>query len=1165
MSLKPIQYLVLASILAIRVLIATPVSAQVSGATLSGTITDPQGANVVGAKVAVTDVGTAVVVDTETNSSGSYSVPNLNPAEYEVSVSSTGFSTTVTRVTLRVGEKQELNLKLALGSVQQEVHVTGVAPQVDLESSTLSGNIEGTEVRELPLNGRDWASLAQLEPGVAKVDTHPLGVQASRGLGIQMTITGQRPTQNVYRLDGAVVNDFTNSGPGSVLGQNLGVDAIQEFSVLTSNYSAEYGYTSGGVINAVTRSGTNSFHGTAFDFLRNGAFDAPNYFANHNHVTKDVLQQNQFGGSAGYKVLKDKLFLFGDYEGVRQNHGTPVSDFTISNNIRNGIVTDLSTNAVSTVTVDPYIAKYMALYPVSNGPALNPNVAQYNFESLQRTKENFVTFRGDYKIGAKDSFFGTYVRDDSFFLVPTVFNTANSRSDAYRSAIILEETHVFSGSWVNTFRVALDRSVGLTGHFDDPSQAINPAAADKTLAMLPSDGRYFAPTVSLGGTGLTGGAGNPAGLHSATQQDIWLQLFQLYDDAFFTHGNHSIKFGFSFMPAENNVRVINGRNGTGTFTSALKTTQAVADCPKPGSGSTLDASCGTFVDFLTNQPRSAIPPQNVDAAIKHYIRDKIFGGYIQDDWRFRTGLTLNLGLRYEVMTNPIEKNGNVEYLSTLKSVSTSLRNSFFTRNPTLKNFEPRVGFAWDPFHDGKSSVRAGFGIFDSLPIPSEYQLYAATVAPFLGAVPTIGPPVTPSPAAGIFPGGIPGLALTATPQQSTWGYLDNNIRRNYIMQWNFSIERQLTPSLTLTVGYAGSHGVHSPFEDDSANTVLPVNVGNPIPGVGYYWPGTYTLATPVCAFGQVAPAGGCVGAGVNALYNPNVGMVRSVMWESSSIYHGLQVRVDKQLSHGFQVRGSFTWSKSIDDSSGSGAGDTFLNSYSTPPWYDLRLDRGPSDFNIPHVLVISGLYDAPTPHFGGGFGEHVLGGWQLGGILTLKDGTPMTPVIGLEEPDLLGEEISTVNPPQLLGGSGCNTLVNPGNVNDYIKGQCLGLVPQTAANTPYCDTVRATANGTPGTCPNIRGDLGKNLIIGPSIFNVDFSMVKNNYIRKISEAFNVQFRAEFFNVLNHSNIAPPGVSALTGGSLELFSNVGQLVPGFGRMTATSTPNRQIQFAIKMVW
>jgi hypothetical protein len=294
-------------------------------------------------------------------------------------------------VTLTVGVKQALNFTLTVGQMTQLVEVTGAAPQVELESSTVAGNIQGTEVRELPLNGRDWASLATLEPGVTSVRTHPLGTQASRGLGIQMTISGGRPTQNSYRLDGALVNDYSNAGPGSVLGQNLGVDAIQEFSVLTSNYSAEYGFTSGGVINAVTRSGTNTFHGTAFDFLRNQAFDATNYFNNLNHLPKQPLKQNQFGASGGYKVLRDKLFLFGDYEGVRQTKGTPLTQFTISDAVRAGNVTNLSTGKVSAVPINSYIQQYLGFFPEPIGPAscigCNANVGPYDWTAVQKTTQ----------------------------------------------------------------------------------------------------------------------------------------------------------------------------------------------------------------------------------------------------------------------------------------------------------------------------------------------------------------------------------------------------------------------------------------------------------------------------------------------------------------------------------------------------------------------------------------------------------------------------------------------------------------------------------------------------------------------------------------------------------------------------------------------------------
>ena len=281
---KAIESIPFIWILVLCLIAPAPLDAQVAGATLSGTITDGQGGVVPGATVSVTNVATGVMAGTKTNEVGAYRVVNLNAGEYQVSASSPGFSTAVAKLTLTVGQKQELNLALMVGTLSEAVEVTAGAPLVELTSSTISGNVDATTLRELPLNGRDWASLAALEPGVVSVRTHPLGTQASRGLGLHMTISGGRPTQNSYRLDGALVNDYSNAGPGSVLGQNLGVDAIQEFSVLTSNYSAEYGFTSGGVINAVTRSGTNTFHGSVFNFLRNDKLDAANFFNNASNL-----------------------------------------------------------------------------------------------------------------------------------------------------------------------------------------------------------------------------------------------------------------------------------------------------------------------------------------------------------------------------------------------------------------------------------------------------------------------------------------------------------------------------------------------------------------------------------------------------------------------------------------------------------------------------------------------------------------------------------------------------------------------------------------------------------------------------------------------------------------------------------------------------------------
>jgi hypothetical protein len=292
-----------------------PLYSQVAGATLSGTITDSQGAVVPNAKVSVRNAATSVNTESTSNATGLYTVPNLTPGDYDISVSASGFSTATVKLTLTVGQKQELNIPLRVGQLAQTVEVSSLVPQVDLESSTITGNVSSTTVRELPLNGRDWVSLAALEPSVEIVRDHAAitgpGGAGARGLGDQLSVSGGRPSQNSYRLDGALVNDYSNNGPGSVLGKNLGVDAIQEFSVMTSNYSAEYGFTSGGVINAITKSGTNTFHGTAFEFLRNDKFDAANFFTNASGLTKNSLRQNQFGASAGYRVPKIKTFLLG--------------------------------------------------------------------------------------------------------------------------------------------------------------------------------------------------------------------------------------------------------------------------------------------------------------------------------------------------------------------------------------------------------------------------------------------------------------------------------------------------------------------------------------------------------------------------------------------------------------------------------------------------------------------------------------------------------------------------------------------------------------------------------------------------------------------------------------------------------------------------------------
>src|SRR5262245_46469956 len=451
-------------------------SAQVAGATLSGTISDASGAVIPGAMVSIRDTATGIIRTVSSDEAGLYTAPNLRPSTYDVTVSISGFNTRVqSGITLTVGAQQVLDFVMQVGQTTEAVEVTGEAPLVQLATSTLSATVASTTVRELPLNGRDWTALATLQPGVASVRSQQTpqffqGSQGARGLGMQLTIGGNRPTQNSYRLDGGLVNDYSNAGPGSVLGANLGVDAIQEFTVLTSNYSAEYGFTSGGVINAITKSGTNTFHGSVFDFLRNDALDAANFFNNANNLPKNPLRQNQFGASGGWRLLKDKTFLFGDYEGVRRSRGLPVTNgVTISDAVRNGSVTNLATGATTTIAIDPNIQRFLGLYPHPasgatacvalpstqfRSPGLagvsTPYIGRAPFQGTQTANEDFFTLRGDEKLSDKDSVFATFLRDNSIFSSPLAFNNELQSFTSYRQAAIIEETHVFSPAFVNT-------------------------------------------------------------------------------------------------------------------------------------------------------------------------------------------------------------------------------------------------------------------------------------------------------------------------------------------------------------------------------------------------------------------------------------------------------------------------------------------------------------------------------------------------------------------------------------------------------------------------------------------------------------------------------------------------------------------------------------------
>lgn len=1107
--------------LIIAILTSVPIGAQVAGGTLSGTITDPSDKLVPQAQVSITNVATGITTTVTTNSDGFFIAPNLLPGEYQVTVSAKGFSTETRKgIAISVGSQQAFNLTLQVGSATKTVvEVTTEAPAVQLASSDISAVVSATTVRELPLNGRSWTDLAALQPGVETIQTQPTFATGSdrgnRGFGQQLTISGARPQQNNYRLDGISLNDYANGAPGSVLGGNLGVDAIQEFSVLTSNYSAEYGKTSGGVVNAITRSGTNSIHGSVYEFLRNSALDAANFFENAGGIPKAAFKRNQFGGAIGGPIIKNRTFFFADYEGIRQSKGIANPLHVPSVNARNGVLT----SGPIPGGVDSRVQQYFAFYPTPD-PSCITDVCLFTFSGQQVVNENFVTTRIDHKFSEKDGIAGTYLYDKTPYNSPDAFGNVALNTLSSRQIVAVEETHSFTPTFVNAVRFGFNHE---NVDNDASVKAINPAAALTSLGAF--DGRNAA-VVKVGGlTDMPGGVG---GLPTYFYR--W-NSFQGFDDAFWSKGTHSIKFGGAVERMLLQATALTDPNGIWTFNNL----QAF-----------LSNSASKFAGGIA----SSLTPRD--------FRQTLVGLYLQDDWRWKPNLTVNLGLRYEMVTVPTEIHGKMVNLRNImdplpvcaKLVPGCASTGPLFYNPTLHNFEPRIGFAWDPLRTGKMAVRGGIGLFDVLPLPYQFILLETQAVPFF-QYPSLNfssnpPPFFKAPAA-------------ATDPNSKFlrsAYIDSHPKRNYVMQWNLNLQYQLTSSLAAMVAYVGSRGIHQPFRVDEADLVIPKKTPD---GKYYVWP--------------FNPDGS-----PQATINPTFGSIRGLFYQGHSYYDALELQLAKRMSHGFQVQGTYTWGKSIDTSSATLAGDAFGNSISSLNWFDMKLTRGLSDFNVGRTLVVNGTWEVPSAKSFRGPAKWLTDGWELGLILTVSDGVPFTPTWGTGSDPANTSSSDDFAYPNRLNGPGCKNATNPGNPANYIKLECFSV--PTAPDMPFwsanCNPLPPSLQPTDPTqppvpavfpqCFNLRGNSGRNSLIGPGITNLDFSVFKNNRIKRISETFNVQFRVEMFNILNHANFAPPGPGD---GNTDLFDGTGASLGGAGgtagALQRTTIPERQIQFAIKIVF
>ena len=942
---------------------------------------------------------------------------------------------------------------IATGGIETQCEArSGQDSQCDI-AVTHGGVIDSATVRDLPVNGRDVQQAATLEAGVSAVQTQQSSSDTNsgrgqRGFGQQITMAGARPQQNNYLLDGITTNDYANSAPGSVLGLSLGADAVERLAVNTSSYPAQYGRSSGGVVHAVTRSGSNVPHGSVYEFLRNSDLDARAYF----DTVEPAFRRNQFGAAASAPLWRNRTYIFGNYEGLRQSLGLTQVDTVPSLAVRQRVV-------------DPLVRPFLTVYPLPNGGLLpGGDAGIFLFSGQHVTDEDYFTNRVDHTIGGNDKLTGTYSFDHADTVEPDQLDFKLNGVETQRHLLSLTEVHTFSGNTTLSSRFGVNRVDALTGQTPG---AINPEAADPALG--------FGPGLTVGGLNVVGLSTFTGGLDSPNAFRFHWTSFQWYVDAAHRRGRHSITLGAGVERMRDNMFTANQLHGVYTFQS--------------------------IEEFLTNRPFSLnleLPGSDGERG----LRQTVLGAYLQDDVHVSSSLTLNLGLRYEPASVPAEVQGRLGALRHIQDTVLHVGNPYIS-NPTRRNFEPRVGVAWSPLAGGGLVVRSGFGVFDVLQPPYEFELLSLVNAPYFRLATVTNLPQ------GSFPGGGVQIAESANSPRRT-AYLEPDPHRNYVMQWNLGIEQQMAKNATFSTVYVGSRGVHQPFRVDDMNMALPSFVTSE----GYFWPSPWKSGRKINSF---------------------TGRTNGLMWDGDSYYEALQTQLRTAPFFKLQLQAAYTWGKSIDTGSGTINGTQFLNSISTLPWFDSHLNRGPSDFNITHNFTLHFTWPLPAPGAGPKPIRALADGWQLDGTFHASSGVPFTLLIG---GDPLGQNSTDpIDVPDRLRAPGCSSSVNDPHALSYANLKCL-VFPSPSLR---------------------RGNLGRNSLTGPGLENLDVSLHKDIIVRRISDRFNVQFRVEFFNLLNHPNFAPPLSHQV------IYGEKGDVVPGGGLIDTTQTPPRQVQVGLKLIW
>ena len=1029
-------------------------------ASIRGTVSDETGSAIAGAMIRIRNAETGLIRTLSTDDAGRYEVPALPVGAYEVSGEKSGFQTARAKANLVVGERASVDLTLTVAELQQSVEVQESAIALDATTAETAGLVGERQVKDLPLNGRSYDQLLTLNPGVVNYTSQRAGGTGTSNsvIGNMFSASGRRPQENLYLLNGVEYTSASeiNSTPGGVSGQLLGVDAVREFSVVTDTYGAEYGKRPGAQINIVTASGSNAFHGSAYEFLRNSALDARNFF---DFGAVPEFQRDEFGGSLGGPIQKDKSFFFLNYEGFRQN--LDLSDVTLVPDSNPADKNGWAGAVPSIKTLEP-------LWPASNGPVLGGGIAEAFTHPQQRITEDFGSARFDHTFSQNDSLATAYTLDVSVGNSPTTNPITYTYITEREQVASLSETHVFSPNLINRATAGFSR-----GAFYFNSSVTDPAF-ESGAGWINSLGPVGAIVVG-GGTTLNGASViSNGGTNAGSNLSAVRNLFTISDQVTLTHGKHLISAGVWLQPIQANDALVQDQYGQVSFSSFANF---------------LKGSVSTYTYAPSYTP---LGWRTFEVAF-----------FAEDSIRLKPSLELTVGFRGESTTGWNEQHGRAaNYLFSASGViqtQPATGNSALAVNNAAFLPAPRLALAWSPFRSKKTVLRAGVGIYYALLDNLSYRLDQNPPFNTVSAV-----KATSAGAAKTFNYS----RIAPTANYSALGFNNSvvpsgvqpDLQTPAVESYTLKIEQQLVAGTTLSVGYIGSHGYHELLSVDEN-----------LPAASYPYPAQAITANST-------------GLANTALWN-------TTNWNSEGVssYDALQVDVNHRLAHSLQIRGVYTFAKTLDD------GDSLNTSVATnSPAFaadplNPRLDYGPAAFDIRHSGVISATYDLPFGRGRSAWRRQVMGDWQISGIETVQSGLPFTPQLSYN-PSNDGDTRNPVRPSW-----------NPAFTGSVIEGGPGQYFNPAAFIQP--------ASGT-------YGNVGRNVLTGPGLATLDVSLTKKF---AFSERVALQFRSEFFNILNTVNFNNPNpvvfsAAAPAGSSVSA-----------GVITTTSTTSRQIQFGLKLLW